>query len=75
MYYPKQIPYILDREFQEHIEYKEYLFKELNDYCMCIWQMHSKRILNKTIYNYIDIILFFHYFYNKNLYFLLIHSL
>ena len=53
MYYPKQIPYILDREFQEHIEYKEYLFKELNDYCMCIWQMHSKRILNKTIYNYI----------------------
>ena len=43
MYYPKQIPYILDREFQEHIEYKEYLFKELNDYCMCIWQMHSKR--------------------------------
>ena len=51
MYYPKQIPYILDREFQEHIEYKEYLFKELNDYCMCIWQMHSKRILNKTIYN------------------------
>lgn len=53
MYYPKQIPYILDREFQEHIEYKEYLFKELNDYCMCIWQMYSKRILNKTIYNYI----------------------
>ena len=51
MYYPKQIPYILDREFQEHIEYKEYLFKELNDYCMCIWTMKSKNILNKTIAN------------------------
>ena len=53
MYYPKQIPYILDREFHDHIECKEYLFEELNDYCMCIWQMQSKRILNKTIYNYI----------------------
>lgn len=53
MYYPKQIPYVLDREFQNHIEYKEYQFKELNDYCMCIWQMQSKRIFDKTIYNYI----------------------
>lgn len=53
MYYPKQIPYILDREFQHYLIYKEYQFKELNDYCMCIWQMRSKRILDKTIYNYI----------------------
>jgi len=53
VYYPKQIPYLLDKEFQENIEYKEYLFKEINEYCMCIWTMQSKKILNKTIYNYI----------------------
>ncbi len=53
MYYPLQIPYLLDQEFQKNIIYKEYQFKELNDYCMCIWQMKSKYILDKTIYNYI----------------------
>ncbi len=53
MYYPKQIPYLLDKEFQENIQYEEYPIKELCDYCMCIWTMQSKRILDKTIYNYI----------------------
>lgn len=53
MYYPKQIPYMLDKEFKENIQYKEYQIKELSDYCMCIWTMQSKIILNKTIYNYI----------------------
>ncbi len=24
MYYPKQIPYLLDKEFKENIEYVEY---------------------------------------------------
>ena len=33
MYYPKQIPYLLDKEFKENIEYD---IKELEDYCMCI---------------------------------------
>jgi len=27
MYYPKQIPYLLDKEFKENIEYKEYNVK------------------------------------------------
>lgn len=53
MYYPKQIPYLLDKQFQENIEYEEFQIKELNDYCMCIWKMESKRILDKTIYNFI----------------------
>lgn len=53
LYYPKQIPYLLDKEFKENIEYKEYKIKELDDYCMCIWTMQSKSILEKTIYNYI----------------------
>lgn len=51
MYYPKQIPYLLNKKFQENIEYKEYNIKELENYCMCIWQMKSKRILDETIYN------------------------
>lgn len=41
MYYPKQIPYLLDREFKENIEYVEYNIKELENYCMCIWTMKS----------------------------------
>lgn len=53
MYYPKQIPYLLNKSFQENIKYEEYQLEELSDYCMCIWTIHSKRALNKTIYNYI----------------------
>ena len=30
-YYPKQLPYLLDKEFQENIEYKEYYMEELKD--------------------------------------------
>lgn len=51
MYYPKQIPYLLDKEFKENIEYVEYNIKELENYCMCIWSMKSKKILDKTISN------------------------
>ena len=51
MYYPKQIPYLLDKEFKENIEYAEYNIKELENYCMCIWTMKSKKVLNKTISN------------------------
>ncbi len=51
MYYPKQIPYLLDTEFKENIEYVEYNIKELENYCMCIWTMKSKKILDKTISN------------------------
>ena len=51
MYYPKQIPYLLDKEFKENIVYTEYDIKELEDYCMCIWTMKSKKVLDKTIAN------------------------
>lgn len=51
MYYPKQIPYLLDKEFKQNVEYTEYLVKELENYCMCIWTMQSKKILSKTISN------------------------
>ena len=53
MYYPKQIPYLLNEEFRKNIEYKEYNIKELENYCMCIWTMKSKTTLYKTISNII----------------------
>lgn len=53
MYYPKQIPYLLNKEFKKNIEYTEYNIKEIENYCMCIWEMKSKRILDKTIPNHI----------------------
>ncbi len=53
MYYPKQLPYLLDKEFKENIEYTEYKVKEIEEYAMCIWTMKSKKIVEKTIYNYI----------------------
>ncbi|MCI8965306.1 MAG: helix-turn-helix transcriptional regulator [Clostridia bacterium] len=53
MYYPKQLPYLLDKEFKENIKYTEYNIKELEEFAMCIWTMKSKKIIDKTIYNYI----------------------
>lgn len=43
MYYPKQIPYLLDKSFQDNISYKEYQLNDLKEYCMCIWQIQSKQ--------------------------------
>lgn len=51
MYYPKQIPYLLDKKFKENIEYIEYNIKELENYCMCIWIMKTNKILDKKISN------------------------
>lgn len=51
MYYPKQIPYLLDQEFKSFIDYREYHFKELDEYFMCIWEMKSRSIFDKTISN------------------------
>ncbi len=53
MYVPKQIPYLLDRDFQKYIEYVEYRKKELEDYCMCIWTMKSKQTLDRVVSNHI----------------------
>lgn len=49
MYYPKQIPYLLDPDFKKNIEYVEHNILEFEDYCMCIWEMKSKNILDKSI--------------------------
>lgn len=51
MYYPKQIPYLLDNEFKENVQYTEYNIKEIENYCMCIWTMKSKKISDKILLN------------------------
>lgn len=51
MYYPKQIPYLLERNFKENISYHEYRYEELSAFCMCIWQMKSKNYVKKTAIN------------------------
>ena len=51
MYYPKQIPYLLNKKFKENIKYEEYKIKEIENYCMCIWTMKSKKIIKETIIN------------------------
>ncbi len=51
MYYPKQIPYLLDKEFKKNIEYIEYKIKEIENNCLCIWTMQSKKTLAKPISN------------------------
>ncbi len=51
MYYPKQVPFLLDKEFCNYINYKEYILEDLTEYVMCIWTMSSKCCLNKSIPN------------------------
>lgn len=51
MYYPKQIPYLLDKEFKKNIDYVEYNIRELENYCMCIWTIKSKNKLDKSVDN------------------------
>ena len=39
MYYPVQIPYILNKEFSENIFYSEEIVEEFNDFAICFWMM------------------------------------
>jgi AraC-like DNA-binding protein len=51
MYNPKQIPYLLDRKFNQYLRYDEYNIDGLKKYCMCIWQIKSKSKIESPIYN------------------------
>lgn len=53
MFYPKQIPYLLNEDFKRNVEYQEFHYQELEEFCMCIWQMKSKHCLNTPLYNHI----------------------
>lgn len=53
MYYPKQIPYILDRNFKHSVIYQELQPDNLSNICMCIWSMNSKHPITNEITNQI----------------------
>lgn len=72
MYYPLQIPSILDCDFIKKVEYKEYQESSLKKYMMCIWSMRSYETLIEPVNNVIlpdgciDILIDFT---NKQIYF------
>lgn len=43
MYYPKQIPDIINVDFLENVKYIEYQKEELSFCCMCIWRIQTKK--------------------------------
>lgn len=53
MYYPIQIPYILNKEFAESIKYSEEIIPNLKDFAICYWEMQSLFNVEKTVENII----------------------
>ena len=53
MYYPIQIPYILDKEFAESIKYSEEIIPNLEDFVICFWEMQPLLNVEKTVENII----------------------
>lgn len=53
MYYPHQIPYRLDQNYHQFVNYQETKLDELSAVCMCIWEMKSKQIIDRVIMNQI----------------------
>ena len=49
MYYPLQIPYILDKEFSQYVFYKEEIVELLQDFVICFWQMRPKVVEAKVV--------------------------
>ena len=53
MFYPLQIPNILDPKFKESLDYQEFIPKQLEEYIMCIWSMKSNKKIEEPITNVI----------------------
>jgi len=51
MYYPYQIPSVLDELFRNNITYKEHRISSLVKYCFCIWEMNSRSCVENTVNN------------------------
>ena len=53
LYYPVQLPDILNDEFKKNTSYKEYELPEFADMIMCVWSMRSanlkKPVINKIL--------------------------
>ena len=53
MYYPIQIPYVLNKEFAESIKYAEEIIPNFNDFVICLWEMQPLSNVEKTVENII----------------------
>jgi len=53
MYYPIQIPHILDKAFSETIKYSEEIIPEFQDFLICLWEMQPFSDSEKTVENII----------------------
>ncbi len=53
MYYPIQIPYILNKTFSESITYSEEIVADFNDFVICLWEMQPLSNSNRTVENII----------------------
>ena len=53
MYYPIQIPNILDKAFSETINYSEEIIPDFADFVICLWEMRPLSNAGKTVENII----------------------
>jgi AraC-like DNA-binding protein len=53
MYYPIQIPYVLDKAFAEFINYSEEIVPDFQDFVICLWEMQPLTTDKKTVENII----------------------
>ena len=49
MYYPLQVPYLLNRVFLQEISYTEEILPTLSDFAICMWDMQPKTTQQKAI--------------------------
>jgi len=53
MYYPIQIPYILNKDFAKSIQYKEEIVPHIQDFVICLWEMQPISEQKATVNNII----------------------
>ena len=53
MYYPIQIPYILNKGFSKSVKYTEEVISHLRDFVICFWEMQPILVEVKDVNNVI----------------------
>ena len=53
MYYPIQVPYILNSNFSKHISYSEEVVPSLQNFVMCVWEMQPRSTERTSVTNVI----------------------
>lgn len=53
MYYPIQVPFLLNRTFSEAVAYSEVVLSAASDLVICFWEMQPKQVAEKKVTNVI----------------------